>query len=120
MWDVARPRGLRRLMVAERKRRPIAGSLHLTFGTAVFYAFNGCRRSELRLRPNDFIQWHAIETFRREGFHEYDLGEVSSGNDGLTEFKATWGADQRLLYRFYYPQPLVAPFAHPSTHSLGP
>ncbi len=58
--------------------------------------------------------------FRREGFREYDLGEVSSGNDGLAEFKAKWGADERLLYRFYYPQPRVERLDDPSTDSLGP
>jgi len=120
MWEVLRPRGLMRLLIAERERRLIAGSLYLTFGSTVFYAFNGCRRSELRLRPNDFIQWHAIETFRRAGFREYDLGEVSSGNGGLAEFKAKWGADERQLYRFYFPQPRVERLEDPSTDSLGP
>ncbi len=120
MWDVLRPRGLMRLLVAERNRRLIAGSLYLTFGSTVFYAFNGCRRSELHLRPNDLIQWHAIETFQREGFREYDLGEVSTGNDGLADFKAKWGADERQLFRFYYPPPRVERLEEPSVDSLGP
>jgi CelD/BcsL family acetyltransferase involved in cellulose biosynthesis len=106
MWEVLRPLGLIRLLLAESGRRLIAGSLYMTFGSTVFYAFNGCRRSELRLRPNDFIQWHAIDQFRREGFREYDLGEVGSGNHGLAEFKAKWGADDRQLYRFYHPRPV--------------
>jgi len=107
MWEVLRPRGFMRLLLAERERRLIAGSLYLAFGGTVFYAFNGCLRSELRLRPNDIIQWHAIDEFRREGFREYDLGEVGSGNHGLAEFKSKWGAEERQLHRYYYPRPAV-------------
>jgi hypothetical protein len=120
MWEVLRPLGLMRLLLAESGRRLIAGSLYMTFGSTVFYAFNGCRRSELRLRPNDFIQWHAIDQFRREGFREYDLGEVGSGNRGLAEFKAKWGADERQLYRFYHPRPVPERLEETSEVSPGP
>jgi hypothetical protein len=120
MWDVLRPRGLMRLLLAERERRLIAGSLYLAFGGTAFYAFNGCLRSELRLRPNDVIQWHAIEQFRGEGFREYDLGEVSRGNQGLAEFKAKWGAEERQLHRYYYPPPAVERLEDAANDGLGP
>jgi CelD/BcsL family acetyltransferase involved in cellulose biosynthesis len=107
MWNVLGPRGLMRLLVAEHHRRLIAGSIYLTFGATTFYAFNGSRRSELWLRPNDLIHWRAIEDFRREGFRYYDLGEVATGNLGLADFKTKWGSTEVQLHRYYYPRPAV-------------
>lgn len=105
MWSSLLPLGLVRLLLAQIDGRVVAGSIYLTYGRTVFYAFNGCRRSDLSLRPNDVIQWQAIEDFCREGFRYYDLGEVSAGNFGLAEFKAKWGSDERRLYRYYHPRP---------------
>jgi hypothetical protein len=105
MWSSLLPLGLMRLLLAQIDGRVVAGSIYLMYGRTVFYAFNGCRRSDLSLRPNDVIQWQAIEDFCREGFCYYDLGEVSLGNFGLAEFKAKWGSDERQLYRYYHPRP---------------
>jgi CelD/BcsL family acetyltransferase involved in cellulose biosynthesis len=101
MWDVLRARGLMWLLLAEHDGELIAGSLYLMFGRTIFYAFNGCRRSGLSLRPNDVIQWHAIRESCRRGFQYYDLGEVSHDNHGLADFKSKWGADELQLYRYY-------------------
>jgi CelD/BcsL family acetyltransferase involved in cellulose biosynthesis len=103
IWDELRPQGLMRLLLAEWEGRLIAGSLYLQFGNTVFYAFNGCRRSDLSLRPNDLLQWQAIQDSCLAGFRYYDLGEVASGNQGLAGFKAKWGGDELQLYRHYYP-----------------
>src|SRR5262249_56274015 len=71
-WQLLRPRGLLRLLLAEqheaRQSRLLAGSIFLMFGQTVFYAFNGRRREDLSLEPNDAIQWQAIHDAFRRGF----------------------------------------------------
>src|SRR5207244_7242929 len=98
-----------RLLLAEPhpagRSRLLAGSLFLMFGRTVFYAFNGRRREDLFLRPNDIIQWHSIHDACDDGFRYYDFGEVEENQQGLAEFKAKWGADARRLHRYYYPAP---------------
>jgi hypothetical protein len=101
IWDLLCPRRLARLVLAERDGELIAGSLYLMYGRTIFYAFNGCLRSGLSMRPNDVIQWHAIKQACRQGFRYYDLGEVSNNNHGLADFKAKWGAEEMQLYRYY-------------------
>jgi hypothetical protein len=123
-WHLMRPRGLMRLVVAERIDgvRPtiIAGSMFLMFGRTVFYAFNGCGREGRSLRANDVIQWEAIHRACREGYRQYDLGEVVEAQEGLHDFKGKWGAQARRLYRFYYPSSAgVAATAHESSGPLG-
>lgn len=107
MWKHLRPRGLMRLLLAEipqgEERRLLAGSIFLLFGRTVFYAFNGRRRADLTLRPNDAIHWQAIQDACRAGFRTFDFGEVPDTHQGLAEFKRKWGAEPRRLYRYYYP-----------------
>jgi lipid II:glycine glycyltransferase (peptidoglycan interpeptide bridge formation enzyme) len=98
-----------RLVLAEQSRseprKLLAGSIFLMFGRTVFYGFNGRRRENLSLRPNDLIQSRAIQDACREGYQNYDFGEVGETNQGLAEFKTKWGALPQRYYRFYYPAP---------------
>jgi hypothetical protein len=108
MWEELRPRGTMRLLLAERDGRLLAGSVLLTGGSTMFYAFNGAVRSTLHLRPNDLLQWHAIHHACEEGYRTYDLGEVPEGDEGLAGFKSKWGSDARRLRRYHYPPPRPA------------
>jgi hypothetical protein len=108
-WELLQPRGLLRLLLAEQCRedeyRLLAGSIFLTFGQSVLYAFNGRDPKALTLRPNDAIHWHAMHDACKEGLRRYDFGEVIEGNEGLAQYKAKWGAEASWLYRYYYPLP---------------
>jgi Acetyltransferase (GNAT) domain len=107
-WDLLRPLGLLRLLIAEpagATGRPLAGSIFLMFGRTICYAFNGSRHEHLGLRPNDIIHWQALHDACRAGYRCYDLGEVADHHAGLADFKSKWGAAARRLYRYYYPAP---------------
>lgn len=107
LWELLKPRGMMQLLLAEQqtmgRRRIIAGSIFLTFGRTVSYAFNGSRRRDLSLQPNDVIQWQAINEACRRGFRSLDFGEVPEGHDSLARSKSKWGAEPVRLYRYYYP-----------------
>jgi CelD/BcsL family acetyltransferase involved in cellulose biosynthesis len=94
-----------RLLLAEGDtsggRGILAGSIFLMFGGTVFYAFNGRRREDLALRPNDAIQWSAIQSACADGYRRYDFGPVDY--QGLADFKLKWGAEPRQLFRCSYP-----------------
>jgi hypothetical protein len=108
-WEILRPHRMLSLLLAEqrdtRQPRLLAGSLFLMFGRTVFYGFNGWRRENLSLRPNDLLQWRAIQDACRDGYECFDFGEVSEINQGLAEFKTKWGAEPRRYHRYYYPAP---------------
>lgn len=103
-WEVLRPAGLMRLLLAERRAgaesRLSAGSVFLTFEDTTVYAYNGRRRADLGLRPNDVLQWHAIHGAADAGMRVYDFGEVGHHQAGLSEFKAKWGAHPVALHAY--------------------
>jgi hypothetical protein len=107
IWSALRPLGFMELALAERvegnDRTLVAGSVFLKFAGTVFYAFNGSRREDLSLRPNDLIMWHAIHEAAEEGYRRFDLGEVDPTNVTLADFKKKWGTSETWLHRYYYP-----------------
>jgi Acetyltransferase (GNAT) domain len=112
MWKYMAPLGLMKVMLAERhshgKTELLAGSIFLMHGRRVFYAFSACPAEYFPLQPNDLIQWEAIHWAASSGFREYDLGEVPNDAQQLAAYKAKWGGEERLLYRYYYPQMMSA------------
>jgi len=108
-WHHLKARGLLWLLVAKRSQgghsQIVAGTLYLLFGQTIFCAYNGRSLGDTSLHSNDAIHWRAIHDAYAGGFRYYDLGEVSKGNTGLATFKSKWGAEVRLLYRYYCPTP---------------
>ena len=109
-WKLLMPRGLMRLLLAEvheaRTTKLLAGAIFFMFGRTVFYSFSGMTRESLPLRPNDALQWQSIQDSCKEGFRYYDLGEVPANHWSLAKFKSKWGAEQKWLYRYFYPAPV--------------
>jgi hypothetical protein len=104
LWEILQPLGIMQLLLAKRpeatRTRIIAGSLFLRFGSTVSYAFNGSNRNDLSLRPNDAIQWQAINDACTDGYRFFDLGEVPEKHHDLAHFKSKWGAKPTRLFRF--------------------
>ena len=123
LWDNLRPYGLMKVILAEREvnncKRLIAGSIFLTFGKTVFYAFTGCKEKDLCLHPNDLIQWQAIHDACAGGFLRYDFGEVQAEHEELARFKEKWGAVQEERYRYYFPSIPNVESTHASAEAWG-
>lgn len=107
MWQLMRPQGLMRLLLAEQQNatgtRIIGGHIFLSFGETVTYAFGASRAADFALRPNDIIMGQAINDASQAGFRFFDLGEVPEGDENLGRFKSKWGAQRVRMFRYYSP-----------------
>jgi len=107
LWNSMHASGLMELLLAEQSgdtdKKLLAGSIFLMFGETVSYTFNGARREDFSLRPNDAILSFAIQKACKAGFRRFDFGEVPDGHTRLAEFKSKWGSEPRQLVRYYYP-----------------
>jgi CelD/BcsL family acetyltransferase involved in cellulose biosynthesis len=108
MWKFMHPLGLMKVTLAERrsegKTEIVAGSIFLMHGRKIFYAFSACPAECFHLQANDLIHWETIHWAANAGFREYDFGEVPDDAVQLAAYKAKWGAQERILYRYYSPQ----------------
>lgn len=107
MWELMRPKGLMRLLLAEQQTdqgaRIIGGHLFFFFGPTVTYAFGASSADDFALRPNDIIMGQAINDASEAGYRFVDLGEVPEGDENLGRFKSKWGAERVRMYRYYSP-----------------
>jgi hypothetical protein len=112
LWETLVPQGMMQLLVAEHRQgsesRIVAGSIFFLFGQTVSYAFNGSCAEDLSLRPNDAIQWQAINDACANGYRKFDFGEVPDQNHELAKFKSKWGAKPTRMYRCYSAPPKEA------------
>ena len=118
LWNSMHARGLMELLLAEqsgeRGKKLLGGSIFLMFGQTVSYNFNGARKEDFSLRPNDAILLFAIQKACQAGFRWFDFGEVPDGHARLAEFKSKWGSEPRQLLRYYYPASSESLNEHPN------
>jgi hypothetical protein len=89
-----RLRNNRRLLVAFHEGKVVAGSvLRFLQGSLVEYAANSSWPEARRLRPNDLLQWKAIEWACRQGFRYYSMG-------GSSHFHKKFGGTVVPTYRY--------------------
>ena len=122
LWEQLQPRGQMRILMAVRQQKHretlLSAYLYLMCGRTIHCFLNGRRRDELKVHPNDILQWHGIHDACRQGFRHYDFGEVGEEQEGLATFKTKWGAKPVRSYRYYYPIPKALPAIAASTGSL--
>ena len=107
LWRNLRPRGLMRMLTAERagggRVQFLEGSILLMYGQTVHYALTGCRTESLGLHVNDLLKWEVIQRAHRKGIGLCDFREAAEERHGLADFKSKWCAKPVLLYRYRYP-----------------
>jgi hypothetical protein len=121
MQKYMEPLGLMKTMMVEQhlegKTRLIAGQVFLIYGKRVSCAFPASPAENFSLQPNELIHWEGIQWAMKNGYREYDIGETPNNELSLAAFKLKWGAEPRMLYRYYYPQESAAE-VDSSKHSL--
>jgi hypothetical protein len=104
-WDLLRPRGYMRLLIARQQTsdRMIGGSVLFTYKDRTFAGFAACRQRDFSLHPNDLLHWVGIHDACRQGCETYDFGETPGDAPELARFKRKWNCGETQLWRYYYP-----------------
>jgi len=81
------------ILFAELEGVPVAGSLFLEWGDALYYKFNAS--VEQWMRPNDLLIWEGTKLGRRRGLACLDFGLSDPAQPGLVRFKRKFATDER-------------------------
>ena len=99
LWEHTITTGLGSVLIVEASGQPIAAAVFLTWNGTVIYKFGASDPSSLSLRPNHLLFWHAIRAACEQGNHWLDFGRTDIGQEGLRNFKLSWGAvEEPLVY----------------------
>ena len=102
LWEILYPAGVASLLLAREGGANIAGVVQLKFKDTVYYKFAASDRRRLTNKPNHLIIWRMIEDAQKEGYRFLDFGRTFTGDTGLMQWKARWGAEKR-DFRYVYP-----------------
>lgn len=122
LWDNTIATGLGSLLIVEAGTQPIAAAVFLTWNETVIYKFGASDESSWSLRPNHLLFWHAIRAACEQGCRWFDFGRTDIGQEGLRNFKLSWGAvEEPLFYGMVGGAPESPPSADGmATRVLGP
>ena len=122
LWEHAIANGLGSVLIVEVSGQPIAAAVLLAWNGTVIYKFGASDASRWSLRPNHLLFWHAIRAACEQGYRWFDFGRTDIGQEGLRNFKLSWGAvEEPLLYGTLGGRPGLAPAAGGmATRMLGP
>jgi CelD/BcsL family acetyltransferase involved in cellulose biosynthesis len=99
LWEDAIAAGLGSVLIVETSDRPVAAAVFLAWNGTVIYKFGASDASALPLRPNHLIFKHAIQMACAQGARWFDFGRTDPGQEGLRNFKRSWGAvEEPLVY----------------------
>ncbi|HEU5349250.1 MAG TPA: GNAT family N-acetyltransferase, partial [Ktedonobacterales bacterium] len=103
LWDRFSADGTLQVLFAEYEGRTIAGMVLFAAGDTVRYAYGASEERSLPLAPNNLLMWESIAWAIARGYQFFDMGRTARDNQGLMEFKRTWGAAVDPLPYFYSP-----------------
>ncbi len=112
MWDWLAPAGMARVFVASFGESPVASALVLSHSRSIFCPYTCYTEGAKPLRANDMLHWKIIEWGSKNGFVEYNMGEVfpdsSSKHYGVYKWKKGFGggiAPMSILRKRFLPLP---------------
>jgi len=99
LWENTISTGLGSVLIVEVSAQPIAAAVFLAWNGTVIYKFGASDDSNWSLRPNHLLFWHAIRAACEQGSRWFDFGRTDIGQEGLRNFKLSWGAaEEPLVY----------------------
>jgi CelD/BcsL family acetyltransferase involved in cellulose biosynthesis len=110
LWENTIATGLGSVLIVEVAGQPIAAAVFLAWNGTVIYKFGASDADSWSLRPNHVLFWHAIRAACEQGNRWFDFGRTDMGQEGLCNFKLSWGAvEEPLVYNTLGGRPESAP-----------
>jgi CelD/BcsL family acetyltransferase involved in cellulose biosynthesis len=97
IWHGMIASGLGFCLLADVDGETIAGGVFLAWNQTLTYKYGASDMRAWPLRPNNLIFWEAIRLGCEQGRTVLDFGRSYAGNQGLRQFKSSWGASESTL-----------------------
>jgi CelD/BcsL family acetyltransferase involved in cellulose biosynthesis len=92
LWEHVLAPGFGFLLLAYANDAPVAGAVFLAWNGTLSYKFGASDPDFWKLRANNLTMWTAIQWGCANGYGQFDFGRTDLDNDGLRNFKKSWGA----------------------------
>lgn len=115
LWHDVLARGLGHVTIVEAAGAPVAAAIFLDWNGVVVYKYGASDTAAWKLRPNNLLFAHEIQTACIGGRHSFHFGRTDLADEGLRRFKASWGAEEQPLVTARFGRPGPADSQPPPT-----
>lgn len=91
------------ILIAELGNIPIAANLSFKYRDTWYYEFVGYDYNYMQYSAGHLLIWEAINIAYLSKLKFFDLGLTPIENNGLSQFKKRWNAEEKDLFYYYYP-----------------
>jgi len=84
------------------QEKPIVAAVFFHLGDKAIYKFGASETAFNRLCGNNLIMWEAIKSYSAKGFALLHFGRSSIANEGLRQFKLSFGTEEYKIDYFKY------------------
>jgi hypothetical protein len=88
------------IVLARHGSRPIAAAIFFLFGKNALYKYGASDKKFQELRANNLAMWQGIQFLARNGAEKLHFGRTECENDGLRQFKLSWGTEEDTIDYF--------------------
>ena len=100
LWKELRPQKKITIFYATYENKPISTILLISYNGVMYYLYGGSDRNFIHTCPSHFLLWHSINFAFDTGHRIFDFGRTAPDNNGLIQFKRSWGTEENNIY--YY------------------
>ena len=88
--------------LATHKDRVVAGAVYFHHGKKAMYKYGASSDAGRQVRANNLVMWEAVRWYREKGFSELCFGRTEPSDEGLREYKRSYGNRELALpyYKF--------------------
>jgi len=88
--------------LASHEGKTVAAAVYFNFGNKSLFKYGASDKRYQHIRPNNLIMWEAIKWYSQKGYTTLCFGRTEPENKGLRQFKAGWGAEERIVNYYKY------------------
>jgi len=97
IWEEFFTKGDGFIIMAEHEGEPIGGVFFLIWQNKLYYKFNASNPDYLSLRPNDLVNWEAIQYGKQKGLRLFDFGISDWDQEGLVRYKRKYATEEKTV-----------------------
>jgi hypothetical protein len=110
--------GLGFVVLAYLGSRPVAAAVFFHFGKKAVYKYAASDEKLQEFRGNNLVMWEGIKFLAQINTETLHLGRTSIDNNGLRQFKLSWGGEERMIEYFRY-DPVKGEWTTARGHASG-
>ena len=116
--EIIRP-GLGFVVLARTTGKLIAGAVFFQLGNKAVYKFAASDIAFQELRGSNLVIWEAIKFLVQDNCKKLHFGRTSLDNEGLRQFKRSWGAEEQMIEYLRFDIASSAWVSTPDANGLG-